>query len=241
MYPSGTIYHIYVPEKSGSHGEVRLHASFKTKVLYTLARGVGAGLMGFVIIAAFFTFGPLIKDEVSYNLGLNKVEAPSQASLINAQNTSLIQEEAQKYGVNSYFSVVIPKIGAKANIIANVDPSNEVEYDKALAEGVAHAKGTYFPGQGKDIYLFAHSTNSPLNVARYNAVFYLLDKVSEGDEIIVYFADTRYIYKVTSTKIVGPNDVSALSNNYDGETLILQTCYPPGTSWNRLLVFAKPV
>lgn len=241
MYPSGTIYHIYVPEKSGTHGEVNLHASLKTKILYTLARGVGAGLVGFVIIAAIFTFGPLIKDEISYNLGLNRIDAPSQANLINAQNTSLVQDEARKYGVNSYFSVVIPKIGAKANIIANVDPSNEVEYDKALAEGVAHAKGTYFPGQGKEIYLFAHSTNSLFNVARYNAVFYLLDKVTEGDQIIVYFADTRYVYKVISTKIVGPNDTTALSNSYDSETLILQTCYPPGTSLNRLLVFANRV
>src|SRR5260370_30861314 len=98
MYPSGTIYHIYTPEKSGSHGEVRLHATFATKVLYNLVRGIGAGVIGFVIIAFLFTFGPLLKEEVKYDL-----YRPSPVDLVNAQNTSLIQNEAKSFGVNSYF------------------------------------------------------------------------------------------------------------------------------------------
>src|SRR5258708_29642206 len=235
MYPKGLV---YSSKKSATHGEVFLHASLQIKILYTLARGVGAGLIGFIIIAALFTFGPLVKEEVSYDLYHGS--QGNQVDLINAKNTTMVQEEAQKFGVSSYFSIVIPKINAKANIIANVDAANEVEYDKALTEGVAHAKGTYFPGQGKEIFLFAHSTNGAWNVARYNAVFYLLDKLSAKDKIIIYFADKRYIYEVTDTKIVSANDTSYL-NNSARETLILQTCYPPGTSWNRLLVFAKPI
>lgn len=233
MYPKGTIYN---SKKSASHGEIFLHAPLKIKLLYTLAQGIGAGLIGFVIIAILFTFGPLIKQEILYDFS-----HPSEINIINAQNTSAIQKEAQNFGVDSYFSIVIPKIDAKANIIANVDTGNIVEYDKALSEGVAHAKGTFFPGQGRKIFLFAHSTNSPFNVARYNAVFYLLDKMTAGDQIIIYFADKRYIYKVTDTKIVGPNDTTALTSPSESELLILQTCYPPGTSWNRLLVLAKPI
>ena len=239
MFPKGTVYHF---KKRGTHGEAYLHANLREKIAYSLARGLGAGLVGFVIIAILFTFAPLVKDEVSYNLGLDKITLNlSNTDKADAQNTSKVQEEAASLGVNSYFSIVIPKIGAKANIVANVDPTNEVEYDKALQEGVAQAKGTYFPGQGKNIFLFAHSTNSPLNVAKYNAVFYLLDKMSAGDQIVIYFADKRYVYKVTETKIVGPTDSSFINDNSNGETLILQTCYPPGTSWNRLLVLAKPV
>jgi LPXTG-site transpeptidase (sortase) family protein len=238
MFPSGIIYNY---KRSAPHGSVNLHATLPIKIGYNLARGIGAGLIGFVIIALLFTFGPLVKEEVKYDF-----YKPSQVDITNAANTNAIQEEAKKFGVNSYFSIVIPKIDAKANIVANVDTANETEYDKALLEGVAHAKGTYFPGQGKNIFLFAHSTNSPFNVARYNAVFYLLDKMSVGDEIIVYFADKRYVYKVTNTKIVGPTDTSyldgkGLAGNAPTEILILQTCYPPGTSWNRLLVLAKPV
>lgn len=240
MYPRGVIYHIFNPKKSGPHGTVYLHASKKVKAAYNLVRGVSAGLIGFVIISIIFTFGPLVKEEISYDLGLTKGGYTlSQTDTINAANTGKIQEEASKFGVSSYFSIVIPKINAKANIIANVDASNEKEYDQALSEGVAHAKGTYFPGQGKGIFLFAHSTNGSWNVARYNAVFYLLDKLQSGDQIVIYFADKRYIYKVSETKIVSPKDTSDF--NYESETLVLQTCYPPGTSWNRLLVIAKPV
>ena len=239
MYPKGTIYQRGI---SSLHGEISLHAPLKSKILHSLARGIGAGLIGFVIISAIFTFGPLIKEEISYDLGSSSITyKPSQTDLVNAENTSVIQAEAQSFGVNSYFSVVIPKINAKANIIANVDTGNETEYDKALSEGVAHAKGTYFPGQGKNIFLFAHSTNAPWNVSRFNAVFYLLDKMSKGDQIIIYFADKRYIYQVTDIKTVGPNDTSYLNDDGLGEKLILQTCSPPGTSWNRLLVFAKPI
>ncbi len=247
MYPKGIIYNIYSSDKSGLHGTALLHANLAMKALYTLLRGIGAGLIGFAIIAGLFTFGPLIKDEVNYNLGLNKIDyQPARADLINAQSTSIIQEEARKFGVDSYFSIVIPKINAKANIIANVDPTNEKEYDQALSQGVAHAKGTYFPGQGKNIFLFSHSTNSLFNVSRYNAIFYLLHQMQKGDEIVIYFADRRYVYKVTETKIVGPKDVGVINgeglmNQTPTETLVLQTCYPPGTSWNRLLVFAKLV
>ena len=241
MYPKGIIYNIYDPRRSGLHGEVNLHAPFGLRLLYTCLKGLGAGLIGFVVILLLFSFGPLALDEINYVTGRNKIDfEESQLMKVNANNTSLIQEEAEGYGVNSYFSIIIPKIGAKANIIPNVNAEDENEYTNALEKGVAHAKGTYFPGQGKQIFLFAHSTNSPFNVERYNAVFYLLDKMTVGDRIVIYFSDKRYVYKVTNVMVVGPRDTGFFDTKANEETLILQTCYPPGTSWNRLLVFAKP-
>jgi LPXTG-site transpeptidase (sortase) family protein len=239
MYPRGVIYDIFDPRRSGLRGEVRLHASRKVKLIYTFARGFGAGIIGFFVILLLFAFWPFVANEINYDLGRSSVAwDDSYINQVNAQNIALIQEEARNYGVDSYFSIVIPKIGAKANIIANVNADVQAEYDEALSRGVAHARGTYFPGQGRQIFLFAHSTNSIFNVKRYNAVFYLLDKLVVGDKIIVYFSDRRYVYKVSGTKIVAPNDTSFFNSWTGGEQLVLQTCYPPGTSWNRLLVFA---
>lgn len=142
---------------------------------------------------------------------------------------------------NAQFSVVIPKIGANSNIIENVDPSNEDEYLRALQEGVAHAKGTSFPGLGGTTYLFAHSADNFWNVGQYNAIFYLLNKLEQNDEINIYFQGIRYKYLVEKTEIVDPEQVEFItSTRGQGEELILQTCYPPGTTWKRLLVFAKP-
>jgi sortase A len=190
-----------------------------------------------------FSFGPIIKEELDYNLGNKGIEVTKtdfSPQIAEAQRIVTVQKEALSHGVSSYFSIVIPKISATSNVIANVDASDPDEYQDALKKGVAHAKGTYFPGQNGNIFLFSHSTDSPLNFARYNAIFYLLKKLEEGDEIIVYFADKRYDYEVVDKLTTDISDTSWLSPKAGEERLILMTCDPPGTTWHRLLVVAKP-
>ena len=139
------------------------------------------------------------------------------------------------------FSIVVPKIGANANILASVNAANEKEYLTALQKGVAHAKGTAFPGEGGNVYLFAHSTDYFWNVGSYNAVFYLLYKLKVGDEVNIFYGGQRYVYQVSETKVVDPREVQYLTRQTDNELLTLQTCWPPGTTLKRLLVFAKRV
>lgn len=200
--------------------------------------------MTFTIVALVFTFGPAMREEVSFDFHMSNRNYQNSQSYINlaeAEKTAAVQKEAASYNVNSYFSVVIPKINAVSNVIANVDANNKEEYIDALSRGVAHARGTYFPGQGKTIFLFSHSTDSPLNTARFNAVFYLLRKLEKGDRILVFFTDKKYEYGVDDKMIAEPGDTSWLTKNFDGETLILMTCDPPGTTWRRLLIIAKPI
>ena len=136
---------------------------------------------------------------------------------------------------------MIPKIGASAKVIANVDPSDEKKFLPALLQGVAHAQGSVFPGLSGNVYLFAHSADNFWNAGRYNAIFYLLKDLKEGDEVVVFYQGKRYNYYVTGSRIVDPSDVSFITNAQQGnEQLILQTCWPPGTTFQRLLVFAKP-
>ena len=142
---------------------------------------------------------------------------------------------------DAYFSIVIPKIGAKAKVIPNVDPSNQEEYGAALKEGVAHAKGTFFPGMKGNITLFAHSTDAPVNIARFNAVFYLLRELAEGDVVYVYFRGAKRTYRVYKKETLTASAVDSFKQQAGEEVLILQTCWPPGTSLQRILVYAKPV
>ncbi len=137
------------------------------------------------------------------------------------------------------FSLVIPKIGATAPVVPNVNPANEQEYLNVLSTSVAHAEGTAFPGQHEHIFLFAHSTDYVWNVGTYNAVFYLLYKLEQGDEVSLFFGDEQYRYTVTGKKIVNPNEIEYLTRQTDYELLTLQTCWPPGTTLQRLLVFAE--
>lgn len=143
--------------------------------------------------------------------------------------------------VNTDFSIIIPKIAAVAPIVANVDSQNKDQYLRALRRGIAQAKGTAFPGETGNVYLFAHSTDAFYNVGKYNAVFYLIGKLSKGDEIFVYYKDRKFKYIVNRVKVVNPDEINYLAGSTDKNTLTLQTCYPPGTTFKRLIVIADEV
>ncbi|MDH7476743.1 MAG: sortase [Microgenomates group bacterium] len=157
------------------------------------------------------------------------------AKLLNIKPAEVIIPE------DPNFSIVIPKIGANAKIIDNVDPSDTKVYLEALTKGVAHAQGTAFPGEPGHIFLFAHSTDYFWNVGTYNAIFYLLYKLEKGDEVDLFFRGQRYVYKVIGKQIVDPERVEYLTRKTNREFLTLQTCWPPGTTLKRLLVFAARV
>lgn len=233
------------------------------KVKFVILRTVGNFLVLFSIFGMAATFGPVLMEEGKYRYvqwkGVRYVVADVEEvsreekvpKVSNGEITpSLVQQEffGQIPGANIQvlrpvdpnFSVVIPKIGANSRVIPNVDAGNYDAYINALTAGVAHADGTGFPGGGTNIYLFAHSTDSFWNVGRYNAVFYLLKELERGDEVDVFYGRVRYTYKVVEKKVVPPSDVQYLIDRTPYEQLILQTCWPPGTTLERLLVIARP-
>lgn len=135
--------------------------------------------------------------------------------------------------------ITVPKIKAQAPLIFNVDPWNENAYQEKLKKGVAHAKGTYLPGEKGTSFIFAHSSGNPLEQTRYNTVFLKLGELEIGDRIEIKRDGKIYKYKVTQKKVVYPSEVDYLDKN-DTPGLIIQTCWPIGTSFKRLLVFAAP-
>jgi sortase A len=141
--------------------------------------------------------------------------------------------------IDREFGLVIPKIGANARVIANVDPSSSKVYIEALKRGVAHAEGTVYPGQVGNSFLFAHSVGNFWEVNRWNAVFYLLRELQAGDELDVFYKGQRYIYQVYGNLVVVPTDTKYIEPQADFPKLTLQTCWPPGTTLRRLLVFAR--
>lgn len=168
-------------------------------------------------------YGPVIKEELRYRT-LTIKSPPQEEEII---------PESEEFGL------IIPKIGINAKVFPNVDANNPKEYLPLLTQGVAHAKGSALPGEEGNVFIFAHSSDTPFNITRYNAIFYLIGKLETGDEIIVYFQYERYLYKVIDKKIVPPELVADVVGRHTGKTLTLQTCTPPGTTINRLLVIAK--
>ena len=131
------------------------------------------------ILGVGWIYTPLIVAEINYKIS-NSIERLRFASefLISKQ----IQSSKIKIKNIDEYSIYIPRINARAKVIPNVDAGNPAAYNAALKLGVAEAKGLSHPGQKGTTYLFAHSTDSPVNFARYNAVFYLLDKMKVGQK-----------------------------------------------------------
>ena len=181
-----------------------------------------------------------IKIQKKYFIGTVKEQKTQQPKglLARALNLKDVEILVPK---DPQFSIVIPKIGANANIIPNVDAADEKVYLSALNKGVAHTLGTAFPGEGGHIFLFAHSTDYFWNVGSYNAIFYLLNKLEIKDEINIYYQGQRYVYRVIGKQVVDPSKVEYLTRKTNKEFLTLQTCWPPGTTLKRLLVFATRV
>lgn len=138
------------------------------------------------------------------------------------------------------FSIEIPSINVFSKVIESVDAFNKNEYLEELKKGVAHAKNSKLPGEEGTVYLFAHSSDVPWRITRYNTAFFKLDSVKNGDKILVRRKGEEFVYEVFDKKTVWPDKVEYLKED-QGNVLILQTCTPVGTDLQRLLVFAKPL
>lgn len=192
--------------------------------------------------------GPLITAEIGYRLdqarGIKRVVASSieTSKNIESSNQSFADIQPQEnviLPISTDYGIVIEKINANAKIIPNVNAAKESEYSKALSEGVAEALGSTKPGEAGNLYLFSHSTDAPWNIVRYNAIFFLLRELNLGDRVVIFYKNQRFDYIVFDKVIASPKDVSFLTNRYDVPVLTLQTCDPPGTLLNRLIVRAR--
>lgn len=173
------------------------------------------------LVLFFYIFAPVAKVEVDY--ALNK------------------PKNLEIKPIDKEFGIVIPKIGANAKIVAQVDPYNANIYQVALTKGVAQAKGTSFPDKVGNMFLFSHSSANILEATRYNSVFYLLSKLKKDDEVDVYYKQKKYKYKVSEVKLVDSKEVSYLNPNSESRTLTMMTCWPAGTTYKRLLIIAREV
>lgn len=218
------------------------------------ATSLGIALIAFSLGGILGPLSPEIRMEGSYLLSQAKVQLstlypkpytlspkalPASAPLVFAPLTT--PDGASIDPVNTSFSIIVPKVGINAPIVANVDPARADAYNQVLKTAVAHASTSFTPDKDGTVYLFSHSTNYDWFVKDLNAVFYLLKNLDKGDTIVVFYKGVRYTYILKEKKIVSPKDVSYLVPTTGKKSLILQTCWPPGSTTERLLLFADMV
>ena len=220
---------------------------FKKNTFYIFARTLANILIIGGIFIAFISFWPVIKEEslfyfrnfrgITYSLdkGLQEEKFSPFGLLVNGPTPLKV------YPVSPDFGIVIEKIGVNAPVVANVNVARYSEYFEALKNGVAHAQGTVRPGEVGNTYLFAHSALDFWNFGRYAMVFTMLHKLEIGDRIVLFYEGRRYDYEVLQKEIFKSFDTTPLNRDYTEPFLTLQTCDPPGTALNRLIVTARLV
>ncbi len=212
-------------KKSGSGQDI---AGILTKI--------GIVLIILAIGLLFFIFYPVLLEEAKYIVSdrSQSYEYAITGSEITAQNSEITP-------INMDFGIIVPKINANAPVIANVDPYNSKEYQQKLTQGVAHAKGTSLPDINGNTFLFAHSSANFYEANRFNSVFYLLHRLEIGDQFFISHDGNLYEYIVDEVKTVAPESIDYLTGVSAEKTATLMTCWPPGTTLNRLVVVGKQV
>lgn len=218
--------------------------------VFVAIRTVANALIIGGIVFAFISFWPFINQELRYwwdnfrgqqyvLAGENPREQKKGgfADLLPAPTPITVVPASTDFGI------VIEKIDVNSPVVPDVNSGNYKEYIAALSKGVAHARGTAYPGSknaaNNNVFLFAHSAINPIEAKKYNSVFYLLRKLEAGDRIATFYQGKRYDYIVFDKRVVEATDVKYITNISKEPILTLQTCDPPGSSLRRLIVTAK--
>ena len=213
----------------------------------SLLASVANLLIGIGAVILLLDFVPVAVDEISYQIrrfrsveySVDTTEGKKANDLFSAllNGSEVLDVEP----TNKDFAVVIEKIGVNAPVVKNVSVTEKDEYFKALDKGIAHAITSSTPDRGGNTYLFAHSSINFWQIGKYANIFNLLRKLDNDDKINVFYEGKRYQYAVIGKEVVAGFNTYPLTRQVLEPIVTLQTCYPPGTTLNRLVVTAKLV
>jgi LPXTG-site transpeptidase (sortase) family protein len=121
----------------------------------------------------------------------------------------------------------IPRLGKQWIVVQGVTPG-----DIRFAPG--HYPTSAMPGQTGNFSVAGHRTP---------AIFWDLDKIHNGDDMVVETKDTWYVYKTSQIEIVSPHAVQVVAPvpNQPGkkptqQMITLTTCNPKFNNYQRLIV-----
>jgi len=208
-------------------------------------------LVIFGLLIFLVSFGPLIYSEAWYylkqqrnqdfivqlpGLGDKPKDGVKDSVFARFLSSSPIVETP----ASTEFSVIIEKIGVNAPVVANVSVADPNAYTESLKEGIAHAINSDKPSRDPgNTYLFAHASLNFWELGKYATTFNLLRKLELNDSVRVVYKNKLYTYTVVNIEVHEGWNTNPITRPVIEPLLTLQTCDPPGTTLNRLVVTAK--
>ncbi|MEE8704904.1 MAG: class C sortase [Olsenella sp.] len=119
--------------------------------------------------------------------------------------------------------------------IPSIDVSMPIYHgtsESALMAGVGHLEGTSLPVGGESTHCVITAHSGMRNLRMFDDIRQLVP----GDLVLLHTMGDTYAYRVTSSEVVWPDEVSSLGITPGEDLLTLVTCTPYGVNDHRLLV-----
>ena len=120
----------------------------------------------------------------------------------------------------------IPAIGVDAPVVEGVGWEQ-------LKKGVGHLIASANPGENNNVVLSAHNDI-------FGELFRHLDRLAEGDEVILHTQTQGFTYRVVYWRIVQPTEISVMEPTRE-PIVTLISCYPYLVDNQRIVVVAELV
>lgn len=183
---------------------------------------------------------PIVPRAESASVDLGTAEIEPAANKLLGENAAPLAEppeslpevpERAASGVAQAMTLTVPKLGIKN--LAVPTAATQAALDR---EGIIHLQNTGVPWQeGSNTFIVGHALGFMRTKVPY--VFYKLDTMRPGDEIIIKdTAGEEYVYRVYDLMTLRPADYWATYPVSGKTTVSLQTCTPIPTFENRLIV-----
>lgn len=191
---------------------------------------IGAGA---VLILLFLQFNRLLFAPLAAYVSPGNNEA-SSITPVDGTVTQQISAEPK---------LIIPKLNINVPVDFDISNDSRTMMD-AMNRGVAQFKipgASAMPGEIGNLIITGHSAGDLYSSNPYKFIFSGLERLTTGDNIYINYNSKRYTYSVTTSEVVSPSDVAALTKTNGKPQLILVTCTPLGTSRYRLLLHADQI
>jgi LPXTG-site transpeptidase (sortase) family protein len=156
------------------------------------------------------------------------------------KNSQAISEELleQKVFINKPNSVLIPKIKIEVPLVF-VDSTLPKDFINPLRRGVVHYPSA-LPGERGRIIILGHSAPPGWPRINYDWAFSGLNKLENGDEVLIFFNNNQYKYIVREkTFLNSGQEIPSFSSDNSESELLLISCWPPGINHKRIVVRAE--
>ena len=190
----------------------------KTATKKTAMLGLAVVLMALLLLAAY--------------AGLGRPASGEAAPLTGPDEETVSPPEAPE---DETLWLTVPAMARVKDLPVGTGPADD---EATLAESALHVEGTGFPWEkGANVYIAGHRIGYEGEAS--HLVFYDLDVLQNGDEVIIADADgTRYTYRVFRSFVVGPGDYHVTEPVPGKSVVSLQTCTLPDYA-ERLVVQAE--